>query len=255
MPRITIYSSIQPALTDGTSVSAIQRWVSNVNSPPLPVPVPKLKDAVDEETSARTASLRLIGVGEDIRFVSYEFFMEFTAPTDVIALRWFQEFYNDDASAQVTPTTFPPAHARQNNGFAANEAVWMREVALVDGGVGNLDHYPITRRMTMRPAAYVPITSTHPHQQCLHVPLSVHSSWVRLAFWFDMTQSVIADPEAFNLYIMGHVGGHTEIEYLYGFNNAVPPVNNVGVPYAYDAYIGKPQPEGVKVIKKGNPTP
>jgi len=239
MARITLYNSTKTELTSGRPVTDVDGWPAN------------LAAADSEENSGRSASVRLIGVEEDVRLVSYEFFMEFSAATDVVKLRWFQEFYTDDASpitspallfdSEGNPTESNPYRIRA--GYGTGRAVWMRETDLIDGGLGNVDMYPITRRMTMQPVSYlVPPGPTQKFQQSLHVPLAVNAAWVRIAFWIDES-SDIDNIELVNFYITAMTGGHTENEY---FRQRPAEV------YAYDYQTNRELPEGAKVIKKGS---
>jgi hypothetical protein len=230
MPRITLYNSHAAVLSDGNPVADVDRW------PAL------LTDADSEEDSGRTAAVRLIGTDTDIRFVSYEFFVELTDPGDIVAIRWFQEFYSDFASSFTTPVTNNLLAYRAGTFPTAGFAVWMRETDVINGGLGNVDVHPVTRRMSLVPAPFPPPGTAKPHQVSAHIPLSVHANWARLAFWIDYEASAITNPEELGLYISAHVGGHTEFEYL---------IARPGVPYVYNAYTGRPLPQGAKIIKRG----
>ncbi len=245
MARITLYSSQATETTEGLPVSTIDRWPVSLGA------------VSSEAESGRSAAARLIGIQSDVRFVSYEFFTIMSSVQDVIYLRWWQEFYSDNASPFLSPTGDEAIRRPGQTGFAGvTSANWMREVALVDGGLGNLDMYPITRRMTITPQPYtalnVPnptpppdtIPNSTPFQSSLHIPLAVNANWARIAFWVDYELSAISDPELFQLYIMAHVGGHSEFEYLEN-------PTKVGLPYTYDAYRNRPLPQGAKVIKPG----
>ncbi len=236
MPRITLYNSLATEISTGQPVADVDRWPVN------------LAAADSEENSGRTVAVRLIGVKQDIRLVSYEFFMRFSAATDIVLLRWFQEFYSDDASPVNSPVllknaegqdiSINPYRLRANYG---TQAVWMREVDVIDGGLGNVDIYPVTRRMTMNPVPFAP-PFAQKQQQSLHVPLAVNANWARLAFWIDFENSTIDNVELVDLFITAIVGGHTEYEYLR---------KNPAVPYVYNFQTNAPLPIGAKVIKKG----
>lgn len=229
MSRITLYNSTAILLSSERPVADVDRWPA------------ALTDATSEEDSGRTAAVRLIGIDQDVRFVSYEIYMEFSDPDDIVKLRWFQEFYSDWSSAFASPVISPETVKRPGTGYSAGAAPWMRETDLIDGGLGNVDMHPVTRRMTLVPVKFGPPAATKP-QVSLHVPLSVHASWARIAFWIDFGASNITDTDGINLYITAHAGGHTEFEYL---QRTSPDA------YVYDAYTNRPLPLGAKVIKVG----
>lgn len=254
MARITLYNS--RANTGGTPANALMTPdpggpaldpVTAVDKWPATLPA-----AITEAESGRSSAVRLIGFAQDVRFISLEFFMEFSSPADVVYLKWFQEFLSDKAYPFFNPATTGQAGGRPGiasfnaTGFNANFANWMRETSLVDAGSGQLDMFPITRNMKMSPSPFIPnvppANQNEPYQQSLHVPLSVHANWMRVGFWIDDAASAIADINSIDLYINAHVGGHLEFEYLESY---------AGRAYDYNAYKNLELPEGAKLIKKG----
>jgi len=218
---------------------------------------PNLANGLSQSSDdpAHTMPVRAFTAKGEIRNIGWEFlFMQRNGNAGAfLGLRWWMEFYNDklvgSGAGGGEGGQFPGANPddigqvlsprnRLWNGIPLS-APWMRETALVDSGSNdaygnrNLDIYGVTRRMTLQSRNAVEPPVEDKNADCLYVPLSIHTAWVRLALWAVADDDTVTDGMDWtnrganpHLRIYAHIGGHDEKSHL---------EDEGGLPYAYDA--------------------
>lgn len=185
--------------------------------------------AVSEGLAIRTYPVRIHSAAGEITIVDWEFYVDvFPVDATVIALRFFQEFYNDDSGVPA-PAGKPPALVNPEDPAAWKNrdwpgvnatAPWSRELVAVSGGGGVITMTPAERRLALQKRGN--------DRDSVRAPLSVYGRWVRLGMWVDIASSTSFDsPGLARLKIFAHVGGHSERKYLHENGNKI---------YAYTAF-------------------
>lgn len=182
--------------------------------------------ALSEDLAVATYPVRIHSPVADITIVDWEFYCAYF-PTDatVMALRFYQEFFNDASNPTLPPGygTLPAGEVYLNRTWPGMDraAPWARELVAVSGGGGVITMTAGERRLALQKRGN--------DYDVVRAPLSVYGLWVRLALWVDIASSTSLDsPSQAWLKIYANVGGHDERDYLAQHGNT---------PYAYNAFV------------------
>lgn len=180
-------------------------------------PTQSMGDATSALAARRSAPVRCFGAKEEQRIVGVEWLLDLFAE-EVFAFRWWPEYFNDKASLINPPTT--------RDWMDINEAhPWARGVVANDAGGGSIALNPLTYNMSMSNRY-----NSSPSADCIYIPLSVHSLWMRVAVWCSLAASTNVGQDqlaAARLRAYAIIGGHSEIAYLEENGDRL---------YAYNAY-------------------
>jgi len=197
MARIKIFDSTATLNSRGDAITQAEDWPT----------------ALDALRAAHSMPVRCFSGDGPVQEIGYEFIADIMPDGATLALRWYQEFFNDKPSLNAPPTVrdWPGVNPR---------VPWGRETLIVPGGAGVAVHHPVTRNMAM--------TYNRGDFECLYVPLSIHTLWVRLAVYVSLADcTAITATQDTHIQIFAHAGGHDEKLYLQ---------EQGALPYAYNAF-------------------
>lgn len=188
---------------------------------------------------AESYPVRLFSIEGRVKEIAWEFVL--TGVAGSINVSWYQEFYNDMPTPQVSPLTLRTVSVLQKVSGPFTDALgihyrtsprimnlplycpWPREQVEVVGASGVITHYPITRSVALN-SALIPPTPTRDLGQwqgaSAWFPMVVNASWVRLRVYSTTSLGLPASynincpkyPASRRLRIFANVGGYNQEE-------------------------------------------
>jgi hypothetical protein len=163
-----------------------------------------INHSLNQNTWRTSQPVRLFGgPGGDIRNVSFEFILS----GDNVSswdFEWYQEFFGDsphidrpnETLKYPTNRVFP--HKEPNT-------PWCRETVSIAGAAGAIDHYEITRSLTMQN------TNGAGYGHSLWFPMLVHGLWGRIKIRTTTATGGVSPLPILRIY--AHIAGHTDVEH------------------------------------------